>query len=164
MDTADASAKAKNPDIIDPEGSEDAAPDDGNDEEEATPGDEDQTPASVLGMTLGPISPDERKSFGIAETVEGILITDVAAGSVAAEKGLKKGEVIVEAAQTFMSSPSAVADKVKELKTEGRRNINLMIASPNGDLRFVALPMSDCLRMSQERRLCRSRHTPAVSA
>ncbi len=142
-DTADANAKSgSDPDIIAPEGNEDATPDDdGDEEEQATPGEEDQTPASVLGMTLGAISADDRKNFGIAESVEGILITDVAAGSVAAEKGLKKGEVIVEAAQTFMTSPGAVADKVKELKTEGRRNINLMIASANGDLRFVALPM-----------------------
>ena len=40
-----------------------------------------------------------------------------------------------------MQSPGAVADKVRQLKNEGRRNVNLMVASANGDLRFVALPM-----------------------
>jgi serine protease Do len=54
---------------------------------------------------------------------------------------LKPGDVIVEVAQEFMKSPDAVAAKVQALKQEGRRNAQLMIASANGDLRFVAVPM-----------------------
>ncbi|SCB57413.1 serine protease Do [Rhizobium aethiopicum] len=98
-------------------------------------------PKNVLGLSLSLLSPETRKAFGIAESVDGVVVTEVAPGSASAEKGLKPGDVIVEVAQEFMKSPDAVAAKVKSLKQEGRRNAQLMIASANGDLRFVAVPM-----------------------
>ncbi|PKA43070.1 DegQ family serine endoprotease [Rhizobium sullae] len=100
-----------------------------------------KTPKDVLGLSLSQLSPEIRKTFGIAESVDGVVVTEVAAGSAAAEKGLKAGDVIVEVAQEFMKSPDAVAAKVQSLKQEGRRNAQLMIASANGDLRFIAVPM-----------------------
>jgi len=84
---------------------------------------------------------ETRKAFGIAESVDGVVVTEVAPGSAAAEKGLKPGDVIVEVAQEFMKSPDAVATKVQTLKQEGRRNAQMMVAAANGDLRFVAVPM-----------------------
>ncbi|MEX2691996.1 DegQ family serine endoprotease [Rhizobium mongolense] len=100
-----------------------------------------RTPKDVLGLSLSQLSPEIRKTFGIAESVDGVVVTEVAPGSAAAEKGLKAGDVIVEVAQEFMKSPDAVAAKVQSLKQEGRRNAQLMIASANGDLRFIAVPM-----------------------
>jgi serine protease Do len=99
------------------------------------------TPKNVLGLSLSLLSAETRKSFGIAESVDGVLVTEVTPGSASAEKGLKPGDVIVEVAQEFMKSPDAVAAKVQSLKQEGRRNAQLMIASANGDLRFIAVPM-----------------------
>ncbi|MFS2179657.1 Do family serine endopeptidase [Rhizobium pisi] len=99
------------------------------------------TPKNVLGLSLSLLSPETRKAFGIAESVDGVVVTEVTPGSASAEKGLKPGDVIVEVAQEFMKSPDAVAAKVQSLKQEGRRNAQLMIASANGDLRFVAVPM-----------------------
>ena len=98
-------------------------------------------PKNVLGLSLSELSAETRKTFGIAESVDGVLVAEVAPGSLAAEKGLKPGDVIVEVAQEFMRSPEAVAAKVQSLKQEGRRNAQMMIASANGDLRFVAVPM-----------------------
>ncbi|HWT56352.1 MAG TPA: Do family serine endopeptidase [Rhizobium sp.] len=99
------------------------------------------TPKNVLGLSLSLLSAETRKAFGIAESVDGVVVTEVTPGSASAEKGLKPGDVIVEVAQEFMKSPDAVAAKVKSLKQQGRRNAQLMIASANGDLRFVAVPM-----------------------
>ncbi|OCJ05188.1 serine protease [Rhizobium sp. AC44/96] len=96
---------------------------------------------NVLGLSLSTLNAETRKTFGIAESVDGVLVAEVAPGSLASEKGLKAGEVIVEVAQEFMRTPEAVAAKVQSLKQEGRRNAQMMIASPNGDLRFVAVPM-----------------------
>lgn len=96
---------------------------------------------SVLGLTLEMLSAETRKAFGIADSVDGVLVAEVAPGSAAAEKGLKAGDVIVEVAQEFMQNPGAVSAKVRSLKQEGRRNAQMMIASTNGDLRFIAVPM-----------------------
>jgi serine protease Do len=96
---------------------------------------------TVLGIQFAGLNADNRKSFGIADSVDGVVVTQVAPGSAAAEKGLKPGDVVVEVAQEFMKTPSAVSAKVASLKKEGRRNAQMMIAAPNGDLRFIAVPL-----------------------
>jgi serine protease Do len=108
------------------------------------PDDQDQTsqePATLFGMTIASLGDEQRKSFGIADSVEGVVITKVDAGSVAAEKGLKPGDVIVEVAQDFVENPGEVSEKLEALKAEGRRNAHVMIADKTGNLRFVALPL-----------------------
>ncbi|WP_416796986.1 Do family serine endopeptidase [Ciceribacter azotifigens] len=94
-----------------------------------------------LGLSLGALDDAARQKFSIAESVEGVLITDVKAGSAAAEKGLVAGEVIVEVAQEFMETPDRVGEVLQRLKSEGRRSAHMMIANPAGDLRFVAIPL-----------------------
>jgi serine protease Do len=124
-------------------------PDQGDNGDDSSDGDqENPAPApgaemtqDVLGLKLSALSAENRKSFGIADSVDGVVITTVAPGSPAADKGLKPGDVVVEVAQEFMQSPSAIAAKVSSLKKEGRRNAQMMIASPNGDLRFIAVPL-----------------------
>ncbi|MCB1444846.1 MAG: Do family serine endopeptidase [Rhizobiaceae bacterium] len=98
-------------------------------------------PADTMGMTLAPLTAENRKQFSIPESVEGVLVLDVPASSAAHEKGIRKGDVIVEIAQDFMDSPEDVADKIAELKRDDRRNAYLMIADGKGDLRLVAVPI-----------------------
>ncbi|HEV7433888.1 MAG TPA: Do family serine endopeptidase [Pseudorhizobium sp.] len=100
-----------------------------------------QGPVEILGMTLAALDEDQRQAFGIAESVEGVVVTAVADGSKAAEKGLKPGDVIVEVGQDFVDGPAAVSERVDALKSEGRRNAHLMVADPTGALRFVAVPV-----------------------
>ncbi|PZM13594.1 Do family serine endopeptidase [Rhizobium tubonense] len=133
--------KGSNDGVINPDQGEDG--DDGSDEDQgdqsATPGPE--VTQDVLGLKLSSLSAENRKTFGIADSVDGVVIVTVTPGSAAAGKGLKPGDVVVEVAQEFMKSPSAISAKVASLKKEGRRNAQMMIASPNGDLRFIAVPL-----------------------
>lgn len=133
--------------VINPDGDGDG---DGNDDgldDQDQQGDPAPPPAgadtvqTVLGMQLGGLNADNRKSFGIADSVDGVVVMQVSPGSAAAEKGLKPGDVVVEVAQEFMKTPSAISTKVDSLKREGRRNAQMMIAAPNGDLRFIAVPL-----------------------
>ncbi|WFU10985.1 Do family serine endopeptidase [Rhizobium sp. CB3090] len=126
-------------------------PDEGDEGDDGTDGqdqdnDQQQAPQpqasqDVLGMKLATLNAENRKSFGIADSVDGVVITEVAPGSAAADKGLKPGEVVVEVAQEFVQTPTAASEKVASLKREGRRNAQMMIASPNGDLRFIAVAL-----------------------
>lgn len=119
-----------------PEGMDPANPDDKQD-----PADTPVTPAETMGLTLSPLTAENRKQFAIPESVEGVLILDVPANSAAREKGIQKGDVIVEIAQDFMESPEDVADKIAELRKDDRRNAYLMIANQKGELRLVAVPI-----------------------
>ena len=95
--------------------------------------------ASVLGMTLAALDDELRERFGISADVSGVVITEVADGSAAAEKGIAAGEVIAEIAQESVSTPGDVLDRIEALKDQGRRNVLLMISSATGELRFETL-------------------------
>lgn len=105
------------------------------------PAEKPATPADTMGLTLSPLTAENRKEFSIPESVEGVLILDVPANSAAHEKGIRKGDVIVEIAQDFVETPEDVADKIQELKKDDRRNAYLMIANQKGELRLVAVPI-----------------------
>ena len=124
----------------DEDAEEDVNPEGGEQGEDQN-GEAEQGPAVALGMTIAPLDDERRAEFGIDDSVEGVVITDVEDGSAAADKGLKRGDVIVEVAQDFVDSPTAVTDRIDALKAEGRRNVHLMIADPTGALRFVAVPL-----------------------
>ena len=97
--------------------------------------------ASVLGMTIGELNDETRKKFGIANDVSGVVVTDVAKDSAAAERGIQPGEVITEIAQESVASPKDVMDRIGALKEQGRKNALLMLASKSGELRFVTVRM-----------------------
>ncbi|MBE7184955.1 MAG: DegQ family serine endoprotease [Methylobacterium mesophilicum] len=100
-----------------------------------------QAPAvsSVLGMSLGELNDETRKSFGVTKEVNGVVVTEVAPDSPAAERGIQKGEVITEIGQETVTSPKQVNDRITALKNQGRKNALLMLASKTGELRFVTV-------------------------
>ena len=50
----------------------------------------------TLGLTIANLEAEQRTQYSLAETVKGVVITEVAEGSTAAEESLKPGDVIVE--------------------------------------------------------------------
>ncbi len=97
--------------------------------------------ATALGMTVATLDEEARAKFGISADVSGVVITEVAEGSAAAERGIVAGEVITEIAQESVSSPQQVLDRINALKEQGRKNALLMLASKTGELRFVTIRM-----------------------
>ncbi|MEI2296496.1 DegQ family serine endoprotease [Ensifer sp. MJa1] len=93
----------------------------------------------ILGMKLTTLNEETRKKYGIAEDVDGVVITEVAPNSAAAERRVEPGDVIVEVGQEAMDTPDDVADRVEELKSSGRRNALLMLSNKTGELRFVTV-------------------------
>ncbi|MBL8575898.1 MAG: DegQ family serine endoprotease [Mesorhizobium sp.] len=113
-------------------------------EAEGTPPEEDGGPvatAAVLGMTVGELNDEARTKFGIQQDVSGVVITEVAADSLAAERGVTAGDVITEIAQESVAAPKDVLDRIAALKEQGRKNALLMLASKTGELRFVTIRM-----------------------
>ncbi|CZT35578.1 DegQ family serine endoprotease [Rhizobium sp. 9140] len=93
----------------------------------------------VLGMKLALLEAPNRRSFGIGDDVEGVVITEVAQSSAAAERRITAGDVIVEIGQEAMKTPEDVTARIEELKADGRRNALLMISNKTGELRFVTV-------------------------
>ncbi|MBX3596881.1 MAG: DegQ family serine endoprotease [Rhizobiaceae bacterium] len=97
--------------------------------------------ASVLGMTVMELNDEAREKYGIGKDVSGVVITEVAPDSTAAERGVVVGDVITEIAQESVRLPKDVSDQIAKLKQQGRKNALLMLASKNGELRFVTMRM-----------------------
>ncbi len=109
-----------------------------------TPGEETEgevATASALGMSIGELTDEARTKFGINADVSGVVITEVAEGSAAADRGIVPGDVITAIAQESVSTPKDVLDRLASLKEQGRKNALLMLASKTGELRFVTILM-----------------------
>ena len=94
--------------------------------------------AEVLGLGLASLTSANRSQYNVDDDVEGVLVTFVDPASAAAEKGIRRGDVIVEVAQEDVETPSDVVDLVKQEKASGRKSV-LLLLSTGGDLRFVAV-------------------------
>ncbi len=145
--TADASAAPgttpEDGDLPPPDDGEEIAPGDEGGEQQSPGAPDAALPAvlSAIGLELGTLDDAARKTYSIAESVEGVVITSVKPGSPAAEKGLEPGQVIVEVAQEFVETPDDVGQTLSALKNEGRRSAYVMIADTEGNLRHVAIPL-----------------------
>ena len=97
--------------------------------------------AGPLGLTLSDLSPALRAEFGIEEQVNGVVVTQVAADSAAAEKRVQAGDVIIEISQEPVATPADVESRIAQLKSDGRKSALFLLANKDGDLRFVAVTL-----------------------
>ena len=94
----------------------------------------------VLGLSLANLTPDLRERFGLSEDTAGVVVTEVAANSQASDKGVRAGDVIVEAAQEDVKNAGQISSLIDEAKKAGRKSV-LLLVDRQGDLRFVALKL-----------------------
>jgi serine protease Do len=92
----------------------------------------------TLGLSLANLTPELRERFGLADDVNGVVITDIDNGGPSADKGMKAGDVVVEVAQDDVKTTDQILGKVDEAKKAGRKSV-LLLVDRQGDLRFVAV-------------------------
>jgi serine protease Do len=85
-----------------------------------------------LGLTLAPAS--EVAGSGN----EGVVVTEVDPNGVAAEHGLKEGDVILEVAGKKVSAPGDVRTALGNAQKDGKRTVLMRVKSGDGS-KFVAL-------------------------
>ncbi len=94
-----------------------------------------------LGLQLSNMNDEVRKKFKIKDSIKGVVITGVDAASVAADKRLTPGSTIVAIEQEQMAAAADVQKKVDALKKAGKKTALLLVATAEGDMLFVALPI-----------------------
>jgi serine protease Do len=97
---------------------------------------------SQLGLTLGAIDGDARSKYHLASDIQGVVVTDVDPDSVAGEKNLRPGDVIVEVQSQPVHSPDEVT-KHFEADSKAGKKVELLLVNRNGDLTFVALRLAE---------------------
>lgn len=93
------------------------------------------------GLTVSALSPALRERFGLEEDATGLVVTDVKDGP-AAEKGMKPGDVIIEAGNKPVRTPADLTKAVEAAKTSGQKFLLLRVENPQA-LRYVALPLAE---------------------
>jgi serine protease Do len=94
-----------------------------------------------LGMKVAPMTSELKDRFQIGPDQKGVVITDVTDGGVAAERGLKPGDVIVEVQQAEVASPDDVMKKVEAQRAQDRKSVLMLIQGQDG-VRYVPLPLT----------------------
>ncbi len=93
----------------------------------------------ALGLDLANISPELRSRYKIKDSVKGVVITAIDQNSAAADKRLSAGDVIVEVAQEAVANTEDFQKRIDKLKKDGRKLALLLVANPEGEVRFVTL-------------------------
>jgi serine protease Do len=107
-----------------------------------------QQESSTIGTSLAELNRETRERFGIADDVEGVAVVDVRPDSPAARKGLRAGDVIMEAGQQKVTKPKEVADAVREAAEGGKDSVLLLVHRDQGE-RFVAVDVQQQAEESQ---------------
>ena len=94
-----------------------------------------------LGLQLSGMNDDLRKKYKIKGSIKGVVITGIDAASAAADKRLAAGSTIVAIEQEKVTAPADVQRRVDGLKKAGKKTALLLVATAEGDMQFVALPV-----------------------
>lgn len=94
----------------------------------------------VLGISLSPLTAEARQEAGLDEEVKGVLVREVSEDSVAFEKGIREGDLIVEVDYRPVTSVGGVLSGIEDVKDAGRKTV-LMLIERGDERRFVALPV-----------------------
>ena len=100
-----------------------------------------QSKLSQLGLSLVALDGGARAKFKIGAGVQGVLVSSVEAGSPAAEKNLRTGDVIVEVAGQPVKTPDDVAKRVDADVKAGKKS-ELILVNRDGDLTYVGLKLN----------------------
>jgi S1-C subfamily serine protease len=94
---------------------------------------------SRIGLKIRTLTEELRKQNNLPEATKGALVTAVAAGSPAQEKGMVAGDVIVEAGGKAVATAQAVAKSITAGSASG--SVSFKVMNSKGERRDVTVPI-----------------------
>ena len=82
-----------------------------------------------LGMTVTPVAERMRKRYQLEDGVSGLMVLDVDDDSDAADKGIRRGDVIDEIQQAPVQSADEAKSAIAKAKTDNRKSVLLRVLS-----------------------------------
>ena len=100
---------------------------------------EESEPASVgdLGLKVQPLTPALAKQFGYEAGDEGVVVTGIEDGSLAAEAGLQEGDLITEVNRQKVTTAGDFRAATGKSKDKGITL--LLVKNPKGGSRFMLI-------------------------
>ena len=100
------------------------------------------TAVAELGLTIAPITDETRGKFHLQATQKGVVITAVAQGSAAADRGIQPGDVILEVQQQEVHVPADVTARLADVRKDGRKAA-LVLIQRSDQMQWVPLSLTE---------------------
>ncbi|HRD77797.1 MAG TPA: PDZ domain-containing protein, partial [Hyphomicrobiaceae bacterium] len=95
----------------------------------------------VKGLKLAPMTEELRKTHGLPERLKGVVVIEVEAASLAAQRGFMIGDVIFEVAGEAITTLQDVAKGYDRVRTAKRPNVLIKVENAKGEIRSIAMPV-----------------------
>ena len=104
-----------------------------------------ETALSGLGLKIAPIDPAMRSKFQLGADQKGVVVTEVEARGAAADKGVKAGDVIIEAGgpPEPVNSPADLQSRIDTARKQNRKSVLMLIQGQEGAPRWVPLTIGE---------------------
>lgn len=96
---------------------------------------------ATIGLTLAPLTPDDRQQLNLPQATEGAVIVNVAPNSAADQAGLQHGDVLVGVGMQTVTTPDQAVAAISAAKKSGAPAVALRILR-QGQALFVAVPFA----------------------
>jgi len=106
----------------------------------AQPGPAEPQELDMLGLTLKSLDDELRAQLGLDDDATGLVVMNVEPLSEAHDKGMRAGDLIVEAGQERLRTTSDLSDRIDAAREAGRKSI-LLLVRRRGEPLFVALSL-----------------------
>ena len=96
-------------------------------------------PGTALGLSLQALTPPIATAVGLPAGSRGVIITAVDPSSDAAEKGLRRGDLIVSVNRVAVASPQALLGAIETARRAGRTSALLLVKRGKAPEAFVGV-------------------------
>ncbi len=98
---------------------------------------------AAMGITVGPMTAEVRERLELAESEGGVVITAVARGTEAFDRGLRAGMALLQVNGRPVRSPEEFASAVEAARNAGRETVTFFVQSQPGGGIFVPVPLEE---------------------
>jgi serine protease Do len=96
----------------------------------------------LFGLTVTPLTDELREQLSVTRGTDGLAVVDVDETSEAFAKGLRAGDVIMEAGQEVIANADDLKARAEAARDSGRKTVLLLVRRA-GEPRFVALGVDE---------------------
>ena len=100
-----------------------------------------QAASNPLGVTVQTLTPPIARNFNIDSSVQGVVVANVDPASDAGSKGLKRGDVIISANGSPVTTPAALGAVVAQAKAAGRNQVALLVVRGRAPAAFIGVKL-----------------------
>jgi serine protease Do len=115
----------------------------GQDQEQALGEESPVAPGTALGLSLQSLNEQIIRALNLPATTRGVVITSINPNSDAAEKGIRRGDVILSINRQAVTSPAQVQAAVDSARRAGRSSVLLLVKRGQAPEAFVGVNISD---------------------